>query len=312
MTSKLVLITGVTGFIASHIADQLLERGYRVRGTARGSKYDTLVATVHRPGLEFVRINDVATADFSEALKGVDAVMHIASPLAGRKDREETFRTAIQGTTNILPQAVKAGVKKVVATSSFGAPPQSGDHLTEEDWGEVTEEELEQNPDGPYYTYFTAKARAEKALLDFGKVHPELEVVSIIPGYVLGPYSRTFPLPTTVPALGTNEDVNRLINKGDIPFAPNWFVDVRDVAKAHILALEAENLPLDKRRFIINAQTYTWKQAAEHLKKAKPEVRDRIVSLDGDVGSLPGPSSHLDSTRRRRFWRMFEEAVTTY
>ncbi|KDR81187.1 hypothetical protein GALMADRAFT_1123520 [Galerina marginata CBS 339.88] len=305
MAPKLILVTGVNGFIGAHIAEQLLERGYRVRGTARGEKYDTLVETVNKPGLDFVKISDVAEADFTEALNGVDAIIHTACPLAGRKNLDETFKTSIEGTMNLVRQANKAGVRKIVATSSFGAllSPSfakvfSGDNITESDWSEVTDEEFEKNKENPYYIYFTAKSRTEKALLEFGKQHPEFDIVSILPGYVLGPYARTFPFPTAVPAFGTNEDVYQLISKGPIAFAPNWFVDVRDVAKAHIVALEATNLPADKKRFIINAGTRTWKQIAEHLKSVKPEVKDRIISLD-EATPLPGPSSDLDSTRAR-------------
>lgn len=109
--------------------------------TARGGKFQRLVETVHKAGLEFVQIDDVATGDFTDALKGVDVVLHMACPLAGKKGLDETFQvcvllsdpfsssanstlyfqTAIDGTINVVRQAQKAGVKKIVATSSFGA-----------------------------------------------------------------------------------------------------------------------------------------------------------------------------------------------
>jgi len=59
--------------------------------TARSAKYLTLVESIKIPGLEFVEVNDIATGDFTEALKGVDAVIHVACPLPGRKSTEETF-----------------------------------------------------------------------------------------------------------------------------------------------------------------------------------------------------------------------------
>ncbi|KAF8898048.1 hypothetical protein CPB84DRAFT_1709933, partial [Gymnopilus junonius] len=120
MAKELVLVTGVSGFIAGHTTEELLKRGFRVRGTARGAKYEQLVKTVNVPDLEFVKVDDIATGDFTEALKGVDAVVHIACPLPGRKDLEETFRSAIEGTLNVVRQAQKAGIKKFVVTSSFG------------------------------------------------------------------------------------------------------------------------------------------------------------------------------------------------
>ncbi|KAG6819145.1 hypothetical protein H0H93_014920 [Arthromyces matolae] len=69
MSGKLVLVTGVTGFIAGHVANQLLDAGYRVRGTARRNKLETLRETVKITGLEFVQVDDVATTDFTEALE---------------------------------------------------------------------------------------------------------------------------------------------------------------------------------------------------------------------------------------------------
>ncbi|KIM39464.1 hypothetical protein M413DRAFT_446968 [Hebeloma cylindrosporum] len=303
MSGKLVLVTGINGFIAGHTTEHLLEKGYRVRGTARGEKFQKLVDTVHRTGLEFVRIDDVATADFTEALKGVDVVLHMACPLAGKKGLDETFKTAIDGTINLARQAQKAGIRKIVATSSFGAliSPSfdkvfGGYVLSESDWGQVSDDEFEQNKNNPYYIYFTAKARMEKALLEFGKAHPELDLITVVPGYVHGPYARTFPLPRSVAELGTNETIYQILQGGAVPPAPNWLVDVRDVAKGHILALEASNLPADKKRFIVNAGTYTWKEAAEHLKKSRPALRDHIQPLE-QIGDLPAPSSHLDNTR---------------
>ena len=112
-------------------------------------------------------------------------------------------------------------------------------------------------------------------------------------------------MPASVAELGTNETIYQILQGGAVPPAPNWLVDVRDVAKGHILALEATNLPADKKRFIINARTYTWKEAAEHLKKSRSAVRDRIQPLE-EIGDLPAPSSHLDNTRAKELLGLVE------
>ncbi|KAF8186246.1 hypothetical protein BJ912DRAFT_467506 [Pholiota molesta] len=308
MAGELILVTGVAGFIASHVAEQLLEGGYRVRGTARGPKYQVLTRAVRRPGLEFVQIDDTATGDFTMALKGVDAVIHLAAALPGKRSIEETFSSAIEGTLNVVRQAQKAGVKKFVVTSSFGSllspthmPAFHGLTFTEADWGTTTDEEFEQQKDNKYYVYFAAKLKAELALFDFAEEHPEIQVATVLPGYVLGPYTETFPLPTSVESMGTNDYVLGLLNKGEVPFAPNWFVDVRDVARGHVRALE--QLPVasgrDAGRFIVSAQTYTWGKAAAYLKEARADVRDRIVELD-TINPLPGVLSNLDNTRSKK------------
>ena len=176
---------------------------------------------------------------------------------------------------------------------------------------------------------------AEHALWEFAAEHPDLEVATsecainrtrqliyismvVLPGLILGPYSKTFPLPTSVGTMGTNDFIHGMINKGEVPFAPVWLVDVRDVAKAHIMALEKLPLPADDlKRFTINAGTFPWKKLAEHLLKTKPELRDRIIPLD-TVPPLPGPLGSLDTTRAKEILgcteyipmeKTFEDAV---
>lgn len=57
----------------------------------RSAKYQNIVETVRKPGLEFVKIDEIATDDFTEALEGIDVVLHLACPLPGRKSLDETF-----------------------------------------------------------------------------------------------------------------------------------------------------------------------------------------------------------------------------
>ncbi|EAU87173.2 hypothetical protein CC1G_05862 [Coprinopsis cinerea okayama7 len=120
MPGNLVLVTGVTGFIAGQVVESLLKAGYRVRGTARGSKADVLINTVHVPGLEFVRVDDIATSDLDAVLEDVHAAIHVASPLPGHASMEETLSTAIDGTLNVLRKGSHRGIKKFVITSTFG------------------------------------------------------------------------------------------------------------------------------------------------------------------------------------------------
>ncbi|KAF8898047.1 hypothetical protein CPB84DRAFT_1781251 [Gymnopilus junonius] len=184
-------------------------------------------------------------------------------------------------------------------------------------WAELNEEEFLKNQEDKYYIYFTAKIKAEKALWEFAAEHPEISVATILPGYVIGPYPKTFPRPTSIGNTGTNDFVHGMISKGEVPFAPNWIVDVRDVAKGHVRALEKLPLPSgDIGRFIVNGATLPWKKAAEHLKKARPEVADRIVDLE-TVNPLPGVLSTLDTTRAKEILgiefipteKTFEDAV---
>ncbi|KAF8154863.1 hypothetical protein B0H34DRAFT_540865 [Crassisporium funariophilum] len=315
MSGELILVTGVTGFIAGHVAEQLLQRGYRVRGTVRSAKYTTLTKTIHVPGLELALIDDVATGDFSEALEGVDAVIHVACPLPGRAALDVLLSTAVEGTLNVVRQAEKLGITKIVVTSTFGTlvhPDEipsyfAGLTFNESNFGNPSREDALAHPEDPIYEYFTAKTIAERALWAFVKEKPHLDVRTVLPGYAIGPYPKTFPLPTSQSTLGTNDYLYGILNNGQPPIAPNWIVDVRDVAKGHILTLLASLPPISStsskceegRRFIINGCTYTWKDAAVHLKKVRGDALEgRLVDLD-KVPALPGVLSGLDCRRSR-------------
>ncbi|KAF8996111.1 hypothetical protein BDQ17DRAFT_1364737 [Cyathus striatus] len=308
MSGKLALVTGVTGFIAGHVADQLLQKGYRIRGTVRGSKVESLRKTVNVPGIEFTRVDDIAKGDLSEALEGVDVVIHVASPLPTKASADDTLSTAIEGTLSVVGQAEKAGIEKVVVTSSYvtllhpsGEAAFSGITLTESNWGEVTIDETRLQAGNPVFVYCGAKILAEKALWDFARHHPKLDIATILPGFVFGPYVPYFPYPSTAgPGLGTNSFPHAVIN-GAYPFPPGqppYFVDVRDVAKAHVLAIDLPRSEPEEKRFIVNWGNYTWKQAAEYLRKAHPSLTN-VVDPTAYV-ELPGTLSTLDTSRSRK------------
>ncbi|KAF8642480.1 hypothetical protein AX16_009481 [Volvariella volvacea WC 439] len=321
MSEKLVLVTGVTGFIAGHVVLQLLEQGYKVRGTARGSKVNGLTETIKLPRLEFVRIDDVATGDFTEALKSVDAVVHVASPLPGHASVDDTLNTAIDGTLNVVKQAAAAGISKVVVTSSFGSvldpslrPGFAGLQFTDSQWGEVTRAQVLEKGEDPYYVYFASKILAERALWDYVKEHPELDIATILPGFVYGPFAKHFPFPSPS-SLGTNGYVWALMNGQKPTQPPPFFVDVRDVAQAHVLALSLPATPdLEAKRFLVNAGNYTWKQAAQHLNKVRPDIK---TASQEEFEELPGPASELVDKRAREvlglkyidFGKTVEDAV---
>ncbi|KAF9472655.1 NAD(P)-binding protein [Pholiota conissans] len=281
MPKPLALVTGVTGFIAGHVALQLLEDGYRVRG----------LTSVKIPGLEFIEVDDIAAADLSAALKGVDVVMHVAAPLPGRTSVEGTLSSALEGTLNIVRQAEKLGIRKMVITATFGN--------VVNHWGKTSREEILEQAN-PFYTYFAAKNLAERALWDFAKSHPSVDIATILPGFVHGPYAKGLPPPAGVPDLGSNLLVYELINGKYPAVLPPWIVDVRDIALAHVRAL---SLPpsapanIGAKRFLVNGGNLVWREtAAAVLRTRGGEAGLNIAPLAG-FEDLPGPASFLDTTR---------------
>lgn len=124
--AQVVAVTGVSGYIGSEVVKQLLEKGYTVRGTVR-SKSNTskvqhlLTLSDALPGkLELFEADLLKTGDFDEVVRGADFVLHTASPFFTESSAPEKdlVDPAVNGTSNVLRAAGKAGIKRVVVTSS--------------------------------------------------------------------------------------------------------------------------------------------------------------------------------------------------
>ncbi len=233
-----VLVTGVSGFIAKHVALAFLKAGYRVRGTVRSMAKaeqvrETLGAQAEASRLTIVEADLMADAGWQEAMGGVDAVAHLASPfpLSDPEDENELIRPAVEGTLRVLRAAAAQGVPRFVQTSSVAAIGYGHDRarttpFNEDDWS---------NLEGPGATaYVRSKTLAERAARDFvAGEGSKMHYASVNPGLVLGPALDR--------DIGTSVDVVRNILSGRYPGVPHVsfaVVDVRDVATMHVKAVE--------------------------------------------------------------------------
>jgi len=236
MTTR-VLVTGATGFIAGHGIEELLTHGYDVRGTVRNLatadvEYLHAIAARSPGSLELVEATLDSDAGWAEAVQGVTYVWHMASPNppAVPKHEDELIRPAVDGTLRVLRAAAASGtVRRVVMTSSIDAIARGYDRTdtrvrTESDWS---------NPERSA-PYAKSKFHAERAAWGFvGSEAPQLELVAINPGLVLGPLLHA-ERPTSL-------EVIRLLMAGTLPAVPRIsfaVADVRDVVRAHRLAME--------------------------------------------------------------------------
>ena len=129
---KKVLLTGISGYIGQHCAVELLKSGYAVKGSirsfAKAPKIESIIAKEVDPkgNLEFCELNLLDDKGWDEAVSDVDFVMHVASPFVSKipKDENELIKPAVEGTQRALKAAHKAGIKRVVLTSSMVAMPQ--------------------------------------------------------------------------------------------------------------------------------------------------------------------------------------------
>jgi dihydroflavonol-4-reductase len=290
-----VLVTGATGFIAQHCILQLLEAGYDVRGTARSSYRTNEVADAVRPHLSAAAIDhftdfSVVAADLTsddgwdDAMADCRFVLHVASPIprsAARSD-DELIVPARDGTLRVLGAAHRAGVERVVLTSSISAVIYGNDRsktFTEDDWS---------NLDGKRIgAYDKSKTIAERAAWDFMKeLGPEssMQLVVINPGLVLGPLLS--------PDWGTSGEIVKRIIDFSVPAIPNIsmsMVDVRDVATAHLAAMV---VPAAKgQRFLCVEGNHSMLEVAQvlalHLRplgykiptKSLPSIFVRVMAL---------------------------------
>ncbi|KAK7022950.1 hypothetical protein VNI00_016840 [Paramarasmius palmivorus] len=146
----LVLVTGATGFIGSHIVSQLLAKNIPVRAVVRSASKVKTIFPDAGSQLDIVELPTLLD-DHTEALKGVSAVIHTAVPgFFNGASNEETFRGAYEGTLNIVNQAIALGVKKIVVTGT-GLNLWDSDFkgaygtkvLTEKDFGSVELEDIQ-------------------------------------------------------------------------------------------------------------------------------------------------------------------------
>ncbi|KAF5367912.1 hypothetical protein D9757_007763 [Collybiopsis confluens] len=319
MAKSTVLVTGATGFVASYIISELLKEGFSVRGTAREGKIDALKAAPigQNPDFSVVQVDDIITADLTEALKGVNAIIHVASPLAGHASPKESVNIAVNGDLNVLRSAAKAGISKVILTSSIAttmdpdlAKTYQGVTISRNDWGSVVEDDIynKEHDARGMWVYVASKILAEKAAWKFAAENPSIDLATINPPFIYGSPNPDFPSQGTT-RLGVNIMLFSLINgKPDRPLPPvipPHYIDVRDVAKAHVRALGAPSNVRDKR-FIVTAGYFHFKDVVEYLAETMPELKPRLPSTENAV-PFPGPVYTVDSEPLKEYLGIKQE-----
>ncbi|KAJ7137439.1 D-lactaldehyde dehydrogenase [Mycena crocata] len=268
-----VLVSGANGFIAAWVVRALLEEGFSVRGAVRSeAKCAHLRETFASYGdkFELVVVPDITQEGaFDEAVKGVDAIEHTASPfyLHAVNEPEELIKPAIHGTLGILKSALNHGksIKRIVVTSSCAAVLQVEPKprtFSELDWNQQAPREVaELGHEAPAITkYRASKTLAERAAWDFVEQHKAeigWDLVVINPPFVFGP---TIHEVTTPDSLNTSARqfytiLTELASPATLHSGSCW-VDVRDLGRAHVLALLKE--AAGGERIIVSAGPYVW------------------------------------------------------
>ncbi|MBN1338107.1 MAG: NAD-dependent epimerase/dehydratase family protein [Bacteroidales bacterium] len=280
---KAVMVTGGSGYIGSWVVKGLLEKGYTVRVTVRDrkntGKYEHLtdLAKGSQGRLEIWEADLLKEGSFDKAARGCFAVMHIASPFTLRfKDpQKELIEPALNGTRNVLSAATRSGtVRKVVLTSSVAAVHGDTIDMKEKGLKEFTEEHFNYSSSAKRQPYSFSKVLAEKEAWKMEESRKNWKLVVINPSFVVGPS-----LTGTTDSESLNFMKNILQGKFKMGAPELWFgfVDVRDVANAHILALEN---PKAAGRHILAERTMNML-----------ELAGIIRGLFGDKYKLPAKNS---------------------
>lgn len=320
-----VLLTGGSGFIAAHTIDILLQHGFDTVVTVRSEEKGKHILKAHpdipKEKLSYVIVKDVAEdGAFDQAVQSnppFDYVLHTASPFHFNvQDPVKDFLDpAIKGTTGIL-KAITAhapSVKRVVITSSFAAIVNGKQHpklYSEKDWNPVTWQEAMDHSN----VYRASKTFAEKAAWDFvAKERPNFDVATVNPPLVFGPIVHYL---NSLDAINTSNARMRDIVQGQMkdkiaPTGTYLWVDVRDVALAHVRAIEVSEA--GGKRFFVVAGYFSNKEIVDAVRETHPELEPKLPSKDIE-SDFPKNIFEIDNNRSKEVlglkYRSLKETVS--
>ncbi|KAH8655887.1 hypothetical protein BX600DRAFT_470467 [Xylariales sp. PMI_506] len=325
---SLILVSGANGYIASHVVDQFLQAGYRVRGTVRSTArcawLQAFFGERHGPGkFSLFEVPDMAAPGaFDEAIKGAVGFAHVATPVMQSFDPNEAVPVVEQGALNALRAAAKEpSVKRVVLTSSStaAASPQPNKEfvIDANTWNDVAVKDAWAPP--PYEglqrrldVYSASKTQGEQAAWKFMREEkPSFVFNTVLPnanmGLVLSTEHQGYPSTAGwIRALW-----NGFEGHEDLKFnPPQYYINVQDNARVHVAATIYEDV--EGERLFTFAYPYTWNDILAVFRKLYPQRKfiDDIPDLGQDLSKVANERAE-ELLRRFGFpgWTSLEESV---
>lgn len=257
----MILITGATGLLGSHVIASQLLNGNRVRAFYRDDKRKEIVRHVlsyyypdafeqHFQQIEWFQGDISSTDDLAEAMDGIEIVIHCAAMVSfRRRDFNRLWKTNREGTANVVNVALSSGIKKLVhvsSTAAIGSDSQFTDGIKRETnhW----------NANEVASTYSYTKFSAEKEV--WRGIEEGLNAVIVNPSVMFGPGNWD---ETSLTIFRTLADGLKYYTTGG-----NAFVDVRDVAEAIRLLTESE---IHSERFLVTGHNLKFKELFDGIAK---------------------------------------------
>ncbi|KAF8322638.1 NAD(P)-binding protein [Clavulina sp. PMI_390] len=325
VTSGKILVTGASGLIGAWIVKCLLDR-----------EYDVLVAMRTQEQLDFIQsrypsnthLSGIIVADitapgaYDAAVSEVDAIIHTASPARFTyvDAYEDIINPAVNGVVGMLASAAKAGknVKRVIFTSSGNTLEGDGDVWDETLWAKkgIAALERDGNKTEGRIVYAASKALSERAAWDFvekEKLHYEL--TTILPTWNFGPYVHDV---SGKRGVGSTPGIFlAMLSKGGDTSGnrASTFVDARDAALVHILALESEQAG-GERITASSGEIFAWQDVYDILYDANLGIKSSLPPKEATYGAgknktlLPRISNEKSLRLFESFkYRSMEESV---
>ncbi|KAH7011053.1 aldehyde reductase [Ilyonectria destructans] len=288
--SSWVVVSGVSGFIGSHVADQVLEVGYKVRGTTRDSKKNAWVEDYFKQkygseSFELVEVPDMtAEGAFDNVVSGAGGFIHVANDMSGSKNPDVAVARTVNGALNALKASAKEpGVKRFVYTSSsFAATqPKPGKRftITHSTFNEEAMERAWQPDPDPETVYSASKVEAERQIAAWIRDNKSTLVTNaVLPnaniGSMISSSNQGYP---------TSARWVKALWDGDydiIKKAPaQHYINVQDDARLHVIALTHPAVQFE--RIFAVAGPVSLNTIIDILRRSFPQREWKNVSDDG-------------------------------
>ncbi|KAK5082037.1 hypothetical protein LTR05_007179 [Lithohypha guttulata] len=317
-----ILVTGASGYIASHIVNEALLLGYSVRGTARTQEKAT---KTHKTFQDNPRYSTVIVSDFGHAsqevdnaVKGVNAIVHVAADMTF-SGKPESIQGVVRGTELLLQAAAKEeSVRRFVLTSSSTAAllplPNTEFTVTGDTWNDIAVETA-YNKRGesigpnsyPFVVYAAMKTQSEKALWKFMKEqNPPFTANAILPNMNFG---RILDSPGA-----TGSIVPFIFEKGERPpLTPQYFIDVIDDARLHLIAAVLDESIVNQRIFAF-AEPFNLNDCVEAIRRVRPDVKSEMKIDEAEGRDLSKVATEKGAELLRAWYgqngyKMFDQSV---